>query len=87
MGRPGLVRTNVRKLIIFIQKYSAKDAIFSIHYSQIENKEMSVKHVEVSFFTVRTNPTCGVCSKIGMGVYLNSAGRSLRAGCRPYHIL
>ena len=54
----------VRKLIFLsrsIQLYIY--AIFSIHYSQIENKVESDK-----FFTVQTNPTLRVSSNMGWGV-------------------
>ena len=51
-----------------VQKYSTIDAIFSIHYSQIESKVESEKHVKIRFFTVRTNPTLGVSSNMGWGV-------------------
>ena len=69
--RPGLVQTKFIKnyFIVYImlcletdivvQKYLTIDAIFSIHYSQIENKE-SEKHVKVRFVTVLTNLTLGV---------------------------
>ena len=40
-------------------------AIFNIHYSQIENKVESEKHVKVRLFTVRTDPTYGVSSNMG----------------------
>ena len=39
------------------------DAIISIHYSQIENKVESEKHIEV-----RTNATLGVGSSMGWGL-------------------
>ena len=44
------------------------EAIFSIHYFQIENKVEPEKHVKASFITVRTNPTLGVGSNMGWGV-------------------
>ena len=42
--------------------------LFLKHFSQIENKVESKKHVKVSFHTVRTNPTPGVSSNMGWGV-------------------
>ena len=59
----------VRKLIFLsrsIQLYIY--VIFSIHYSQIENKVESEKHFKDRFFTVRTNPTLRVSSNMGWGV-------------------
>ena len=44
------------------------DSIFSIHYSQIDNKVESEKHGKVIFFTVPTNPTLGVGLNMGWGV-------------------
>ena len=45
-------------------------AIFSIHYSQIENKVESERHViKVNFFTVRINPTLGYGSGTGWGAF------------------
>ena len=39
-----------------------------MHYSQIENKVESEKHVKARFVTVRTNRTPGVSANIGWGV-------------------
>ena len=39
------------------------------HYSQIENKVKSEKHVKFRFFNVQTNPTLGVSSNMGWGVF------------------
>ena len=66
-GDRGQFKQNFDK-IIFVQKYSTIDVIFSIHCSQIENQVESEKHVKARFFNVRTNPTLGVSSNMGWGV-------------------
>ena len=45
---------------------------FSIHYSQIEDKVESEKHVKVRVFTVQTNPTLGVSLNMGMGCHVTT---------------
>ena len=70
---------------MIVQKYTTIDAIFSIHYSQIQNKVESEKHVRVRLSTGQTNPTLGVSSNIGCSVSEQCwMYQIFRGASRPY---